>query len=200
MPRNQSRAQVPPRSVAATASSSASSRSRRAASSQTILGSRRNHDSWRRAKDRVRRRIAARASSSVVAPRDVLEQLPVAERLTGGARQARRPCREAGDLVDETGGELGLEPGRDPAVELAAVERQPDEAEARRPVVAEARPRPAERPARAEDDLERPDESAAVRWFDPRRRRRVERDEAGVERGSPSGPSASPSSSAAISG
>ena len=76
------------------------------------------------------------------APRDVLEQLPVAERLTGGARQARRPCREAGDLVDETGGELGLEPGRDPAVELAAVEREPDEAEPRRPVVTEAWPRP----------------------------------------------------------
>ena len=58
---------------------------------------------------------------------DVGEQLAVAERLAGGARQPAGPGRQRPDLVEESGVQQAVEPLGDPAVEDGRVEADADQ-------------------------------------------------------------------------
>ena len=79
----------------------------RSTSSQVMRGSRRNQRSWRRANRRVRGTASVDGLVERAARRARwVEQLPVAERLAGGARQPPAAARAGVDLVEEAGGQL----------------------------------------------------------------------------------------------
>ena len=131
----------------------------------------------------ARRRSASTASSSVEPPVEVVEQLAVAERLTGGHRQPTGPSGQLAHLVEPTGGQLGSDAGLDAPVELVALQAQPDDGIRHGRVHLEAGPVGREGPTAADGHLQRPHHPPTVGRLHPTCGHRVEAGQASVEGG-----------------
>ena len=153
----------------------ASSRSGRSASSQTTRGSRPNHDSWRRAKARVRRRGLGAGLGELDAPLEVLEQLPVAEGLAGGPRQPAGAPASARTSSAKPRQSCASRRASSRAVEDGAgrgADRRGGPGRAHRPAGPARRTR---RVGRSEGHLEGAQDPPAVARLDPGRRGRIQR-------------------------
>ena len=149
-----------------------------AAPNQVMRGSRRNHMRWRRAKARVRRTAVSKAASSGgLRAVEMGQELLVADRLAGGARQpGAAGRRQPADLVEQPRLAHRREAPRRSAGSSRPGAARPRRSRTGNTGVAEggdAGSERRERPAGQADHLERPHDAADVVRIDPRRGDRV---------------------------